>query len=127
VGAAGASGCGSSSKSNGGPSAGGGGDDGSGGDAGVLGGGDGGTAGRLPDGGAASGSDCADSTKLVYVVSHENGLYAFDPQKLTFKAVGFLGCAQQTGGASAFSMAIDRQGTAWVLYSDGSIWKVSTK
>lgn len=61
---------------------------------------------------------------LPYVVSKENDLYTFDPQALTFTKVGRLDCP--TAG-NPTSMAIDRTGTAWVNYADGSLFKVSTK
>jgi hypothetical protein len=79
-------------------------------------------------GGTDAGSNqdgCTDATRLVYVVSHEGGLYSFYPPTLDFKLIGVVACP--TGGASPFSMAVDRSGTAWVLFSDGTVWKVSTK
>ena len=83
----------------------------------VLGGGDGGTPPGTPG--------CSDEAKLVYVVSHEGALYSFYPPTLTFTPIGQVACP--TGGAFPFSMAVDREGTAWVLHSDGSVWQVSTK
>ena len=76
------------------------------------------------DGGAIV-SECSDASKLVYVVSKESGLYSFDPPSAVFKLIGHLGCL--VGGAAPNSMAVDRTGTAWISYTDGSVWKVSTK
>ncbi len=67
---------------------------------------------------------CAEATKDVFVISEERTLYAFHPPTLTFQAKGILQCP--AGGATPTSMAIDRTGIAWVRYSDGSLWKVST-
>lgn len=69
---------------------------------------------------------CAEEAKLVYVVSDGNELYSFKPDALSFTRVGRLSCA--AGGlATPNSMAVDRSGTAWVNYSDGTLFKVSTK
>ena len=84
--------------------------------------------GFVPSGGDAStgtSGGCSDEAKLVYVVSAENDLYSFKPDALAFTKIGKLGCS--AGAASPNSMAVDRQGTAWVNYSDGSLFKVSTK
>ncbi len=76
--------------------------------------------------------DCPERAKIVYVVTADAKLYSFQPDKLLFKLVGTLGCA--TGLAALtdtpFSMSVDRQANAWVLYWDGAnatgIYKVST-
>ncbi|HEY4121492.1 MAG TPA: hypothetical protein VGM56_26685 [Byssovorax sp.] len=70
-------------------------------------------------------TDCAEETKLVYVVSQERGFYSFDPSTLTFTQVGVLHCPDP--GAQPFSMAVDRNGVAWVLYSDSEIFAVDIK
>jgi hypothetical protein len=69
---------------------------------------------------------CTEASKLVYVVSQERSLYSFAPNTLKFEKIGPLDCPAK-GGASASSMAVDRKGTAWVGYSDGTLFKVSTK
>jgi hypothetical protein len=94
---------------------------------------DGGTVtGPLPtlggDGGSSSGvapGDCSDASKLVYVVSRENDLYSIAPQTMTTTRIGALACPAGQG-AFPFSMAVDRGGTAWVLYSDGNLFQAST-
>lgn len=70
-------------------------------------------------------AECEESTRDPYVIASDNTLYEFVPPTLEFKNKGALNCP--TGGATPTSMAIDRQGVAWVRHSDGSIWKVSTK
>jgi hypothetical protein len=69
--------------------------------------------------------DCNPRAKLVYVVTEENVLLQFHADTLTFKKVGTLDC--NTGFlATPFSMAIDRNADAWVLYTSGFLYKVST-
>lgn len=74
----------------------------------------------------AVGADgCSDAARMVYVLSAEYELYRFEPDRLAFTKLGQLSCPSM--GATPNSMAIDRSGTAWVNYSDGSLFKVSTK
>jgi hypothetical protein len=84
-----------------------------------------------PDATPPNEQGCTDASKLVYVVSQENDLYSFMPSKLAFTKIGALTCA--TTGTSANgatpkpeSMSLDRNGTAWVVYDDGELFKVST-
>jgi hypothetical protein len=70
-------------------------------------------------------AECAEETKDVFVISEENSLYSFHPPTLAFKHLGILKC--ETGGAAPTSMAVDRNGIAWVLHTDRTIWKLSTK
>jgi hypothetical protein len=58
--------------------------------------------------------DCAPGTDLVYVVSDAGELWSFDPEQEAFALVGPLNC----GGFRPFSMAIDRDGRAWLLLLD---------
>jgi hypothetical protein len=75
------------------------------------------------------GGDCPERAKIVYVVTTDNKLYSFQPDKLLFTLVGTLKCPAGFG-SSPFSMSVDRQANAWVLYWNGSqatgIYKVST-
>ncbi len=77
----------------------------------------------------APNGDCPERAKIVYVVTTDNKLYSFQPDKLQFKLVGTLKCPAGFG-ASPFSMSVDRQANAWVLYWNGGsasgIYKVST-
>jgi hypothetical protein len=102
-----------------------------------TGGGAGGATGRpaTPGGGGTFGgdangqttpTDCAEAAKLVYVVSAENDLYSFAPADLKFTKIGTLACPASQG-ATPFSMAVDRAGTAYVNYQDGSLFRVSTR
>lgn len=82
------------------------------------------------DGGGGGGDGgfvdtCSDDAKLVYVVDSNNTLSKFEPQTKTFTNLGTLACPAGFL-ASPFSMAIDRTPSAWVLYSDGELFKVNT-
>jgi hypothetical protein len=84
------------------------------------------TLGEADGGGTSSGgAGCSPDAAYVYVLSKDKGLYRFDPPSLTFTEVGKVAC--EAGSATPNSMAVDRQGTAYVNYSDGSLFKVDTK
>jgi hypothetical protein len=87
--------------------------------------GEGSSGGLAKEAGATSLPECAEETKDIFVISEENALYSFHPPTLAFKNLGLLKCP--TGGAQPTSMAVDRNGIAWVRHTDGAIWKVSTK
>lgn len=84
--------------------------------------GDGGSG--LPDGSLALPS-CIDRARWIYVVDFERHLLRFEPTTLTFFDVsgGPLGC---TATATPFSMAVDHDAVAWILYSNGRIYRAST-
>ena len=73
--------------------------------------------------GAPNDVGCSDASKLVYVVDDANNLYSFAPDKLLFSPVGRMSCPT---AETPNSMAIDRAGAAWVNFSGGSLFKVST-
>jgi hypothetical protein len=70
--------------------------------------------------------DCSEENKQIYVLSsgQERALWRFDPQGLTFTRIGDVVCP---ASGDTFSMAVDRKGNAWVEYSDGNLFLVSTK
>ncbi len=71
--------------------------------------------------------NCADAAAtLVYVISTANDLVSFDPASNAFKRIGLINC-NSAAGATPFSMAVDRAGVAFVLFSDGNLYRVSTK
>src|ERR1043165_7129278 len=80
--------------------------------------------------GSGSGSNtdgCSDAAKLVYVVDANNTLSKFDPATKMFTDIGTLSCPGETGGlfgGSPFSMGIDRNAVAWVLFSDRQRFQV---
>ena len=75
---------------------------------------------------------------LIYVVDKNYRLLSFDPRKLDtgddpFALIGDLDCPASAswpdwndgGPATPFSMSVDRNGMAWVLYTSGQIFQVS--
>jgi len=80
----------------------------------------------LPTDAVASNAGCAPEASLMHVITDEAELYSFDPVTLAFVKKGVIECPDaQT--ISPNSMAIDRQGVAWVNYTDGTIFKVNLK
>ncbi len=80
------------------------------------------------DGGGGDGSNgdgCSDAAKLVYVVDSNNKMSKFDPATKTFTDIGDLNCPTSIIN-TPFSMSIDRDTNAWVLYSDAKLYKVNT-
>ena len=73
---------------------------------------------------AASPDGCSEASKLVYLFTDQADLYSFDPPTKKLTSLGSLSCAS---AASPNSMAVSRDGTAYVNYADGSIFKVDTK
>ncbi|HTM19028.1 MAG TPA: hypothetical protein VL172_00915 [Kofleriaceae bacterium] len=91
-------------------------------------------------GGSCGGGDCgAQGADIIYVVDEAHRLWSFDPELLPgdpYAMIGTLSCPGAgtalpgfdplEGAATPFSMAVDRQAQAWVLYSSGKLFKVST-
>ncbi len=82
------------------------------------------------DAGATDGV-CNARTKIIYLVTKKQLLLSFDPKTQAIKTVGALNCPGAVG--SPFSMSVDRNADAWVLYtgggmslSGGGLYKVST-
>ncbi|HVJ94931.1 MAG TPA: hypothetical protein VM580_34365 [Labilithrix sp.] len=68
---------------------------------------------------------CPDAdTMLVYTITSTSELQSFDPVSGKFHLIGKIACP--AGNATPFSMAVDRMGTALVLFSDERIYRVST-
>ncbi len=79
--------------------------------------------------------DCADeNAKLIYVVDEQYRLHSFDPSTSAFTLIGSIDCPagpswpdwSALGAATPFSMSVDRNSRAWVLYTSGEIFSVST-
>ncbi len=76
----------------------------------------------------ANRDDCPDAdATLVYLITEQNQLLSFYPTDGTFNLIGNITCpvADPTID-NPFSMAVDRRGTAYVEFSQGEIFKVST-
>lgn len=78
--------------------------------------------------------DCLDAgdTQIYVITQDTNELLAFYPPQGTFKRIGVIACPTQPlpppnpGVATPFSMAVDRKGVAYILFSDLHIYHVST-
>jgi hypothetical protein len=68
-------------------------------------------------------TNCTSAGLLIYVVDVSNLFSTFNPETLTFKDLGTLKCPDNDG-ATPFSMAVDQNAIAWVLFSDGNIFRV---
>lgn len=76
---------------------------------------------------------CPEEARPVYVVeadvdnpSNQGKLVRFDAKTLSFTEIGQLNCPVNDGD-TPFSMSVDRNANAWVLYSSGELFKVNTK
>ncbi len=61
--------------------------------------------------------------RYLYLVDSDDAFLRFDPEANTITPLGTLSCPT---ASSPFSMAVDRDASAWVLYQDGNIFRVST-
>lgn len=87
------------------------------------------TTGAFTTSGSGQNEDgCSEAAKSVYLLGKGRELVRFDPGTMTFDKVGDIACPVNGGPAvgvpTPFSMAVDRSGTAWVLYSDGTLYAV---
>ncbi len=69
-------------------------------------------------------NDCPDAdATLVYLISSDNRLFSFYPPTLALAAIGGVACPSSS---SPYSMAVNRKGTAYVIFQSGELFKVST-
>jgi hypothetical protein len=67
---------------------------------------------------------CPDAAStLVYLLTEDNVLLSFDPPTLSFTTIGDIACP---GGATPFSMAVDRRGIAYSVFLDGNLFRIDT-
>jgi len=76
------------------------------------------------------GDDCAERARWVYLVAEDKSFLRFYPDIMNFELVGTLSCP--VGAlATPFSMSVDRNADAWILYApalgSGQLLKVSTE
>jgi hypothetical protein len=63
---------------------------------------------------------CPDAgSTLVYVITQQGDLYSFYPPTLEFRLIGPISCASSTN--QPFSMAVDRTGLGYSVFSDGTL------
>jgi hypothetical protein len=87
-------------------------------------------AGQSDGGSGLDGGICPSAAQLIYVIDVNGTLSSFDPSNQTFNDVGKPDCPAHSGLAP-FSMAVDRQGYAWILYgapgaTNTQVFKVDT-
>ncbi|MCB9599134.1 MAG: hypothetical protein H6720_02060 [Sandaracinus sp.] len=75
-----------------------------------------------PDGAIAD--NCSEMARWIYLVDSDDALLRFEPDSGALTPIGTLSCP--SGSASPFSMAVDRNATAYVLHNDHRIYRVST-
>ncbi len=67
--------------------------------------------------------DCEDTSDVIYVIDRaEEALYLFDPAMMTFTLLGGLNCPW--GSSTPASMAVSREGIAFVRASDNKLYEV---
>jgi len=79
--------------------------------------------------GACVSDGCSAESKLIYLVDDNFNLLSFSPANDAheFKLLTRPQCHTSVPYATPFSMAIDRQGKAWVLYWGGELFYVNLK
>lgn len=82
--------------------------------------------GGITGSGGSTGDGCAEEAKLVYVIGQDNEFYSFYPPTLEVKLIGTIACPN-AGFGTPFSMAVDRKGVAWIVFSDGHLYNVDVK
>jgi hypothetical protein len=75
--------------------------------------------------------DCSAEAKLIYVVEQDRTLSSFNPRLVgetggPFVELGQIACPSEPG-AEPFSMAVDRNATAWIIYDSGELFTVDVK
>lgn len=70
--------------------------------------------------------DCPDAdAMLIYTITSTYDLQSFHPETGQFRSIGKISCPAESG-ATPFSMAVDRRGIAYVLFTDEHLYRVST-
>jgi len=70
--------------------------------------------------GDGTGDNCDERAKWIYAVANDNSFLVFKPSDLSLSLIGYLDCPAPAL-QNPFSMSVDRQATAWVLYADTSL------
>lgn len=69
---------------------------------------------------------CTDAgATQIYLITSQNTLLAFYPPTLNFTTIGPINCPG-AGNATPFSMGVERSGTAYSVFTDGKLFRVST-
>jgi hypothetical protein len=77
----------------------------------------------IPDGPPTTVSECecAEGTDVIYVLSDNAELWSFDPEELEFTLISSFSC---DGLISTFSMGVDRNAIAWVMFQGAEIYNI---
>jgi hypothetical protein len=65
--------------------------------------------------------ECTEDVTYIYLVSNASELWAYKPQSNAFELRGVLDCPAAAG--TPFSMAVQRDGVAFILYSGGNLFR----
>ena len=68
---------------------------------------------------------CPPASQKVYLLTKQYQLLAYSPATKALDVIGNLDCPAEYA-TWPFSMAVDRKGGAWVMYSSGELFSVST-
>ena len=73
-------------------------------------------------------SDCQDAgTTAIYLISSENQLVRFYPPDLSVTTIGTIKCPTSPMSSGPSSMAVDRDGVAYVRFGGSELFRVSTR
>jgi hypothetical protein len=77
-------------------------------------------------------NDCPPEATLIYTIEENRTLASFRPDTLTFTTIDKIDCVTKKDDWIPFSMAVQRDGTAWVLFSsadflDSALFQVDVK
>jgi hypothetical protein len=72
---------------------------------------------------------CGDAgSTFIYLITEQSDLWSFYPPDVLFQRIGSINCPVTIGDSGVptpFSMAVDQSGTAYVVYNDGNLFRVS--
>jgi hypothetical protein len=60
----------------------------------------------------------------IYLITSQNELLAFYPPTLAFTTIGHINCPN--AGGTPFSMGVERSGTAYSVFTNGKLFRIST-
>jgi len=75
--------------------------------------------------GACQNDNCPEDAQFIYLVDSSYNLIKFNPGAKDGKYLSVLFSLNCTNSSTPFSMAVDRDANAWVLYQDSTLYKVS--
>jgi hypothetical protein len=86
-------------------------------------------------GGVDNGGPCPTEATFIYTVDENSTFSQFNPANLQFRDIGRLNCPSTRTcmgplgpqPATPFSMSVDRQANAWVLYCSGELFRVDAR